>query len=77
MSGDVFGKWSMLLSRKIKLIAAFNHIHIFIDPDPDCEKSTPKEKDYLIYQAQAGRIMIEILSQKEVEYLIGLQRELS
>lgn len=34
MSGDVFGN-GMLLSKNIKLIAAFNHVHIFIDPDPD------------------------------------------
>ena len=34
MAGDVFGN-GMLLSRHIKLIAAFNHAHIFIDPDPD------------------------------------------
>ncbi len=35
MSGDVFGN-GMLLSKNLKLIAAFNHIHIFIDPNPDC-----------------------------------------
>ncbi|PCJ58928.1 MAG: NAD-glutamate dehydrogenase [Rhodospirillaceae bacterium] len=34
MSGDVFGN-GMLLSRHICLLAAFNHQHIFIDPDPD------------------------------------------
>lgn len=34
LSGDVFGN-GMLLSHHIKLIAAFNHLHIFIDPDPD------------------------------------------
>jgi glutamate dehydrogenase len=34
MSGDVFGN-GMLLSRQIKLTAAFDHRHIFIDPDPD------------------------------------------
>lgn len=34
MSGDVFGN-GMLLSRHIKLQAAFNHLHIFIDPNPD------------------------------------------
>ena len=34
MAGDVFGN-AMLLSEHIKLIAAFNHAHIFIDPDPD------------------------------------------
>lgn len=34
MSGDVFGN-GMLLSKNIKLVAAFNHKHIFIDPSPD------------------------------------------
>ncbi len=34
MSGDVFGN-GMLLSGTIKLIAAFDHRHIFVDPDPD------------------------------------------
>ncbi|MCB2101090.1 MAG: NAD-glutamate dehydrogenase, partial [Rhodobacterales bacterium] len=34
MSGDVFGN-GMLLSPHIRLLAAFNHLHIFIDPDPD------------------------------------------
>jgi glutamate dehydrogenase len=34
MSGDVFGN-GMLLSRSIRLVAAFNHQHIFLDPDPD------------------------------------------
>jgi len=38
MGGDVFGN-GMLLSKKIKLVAAFNHAHIFIDPDPDSEAS--------------------------------------
>lgn len=36
MAGDVFGN-GMLLSEKIKLMAAFNHLHIFIDPDPNPE----------------------------------------
>lgn len=34
MSGDVFGN-GMLLSKHIRLQAAFNHQHIFLDPDPD------------------------------------------
>jgi glutamate dehydrogenase len=34
MSGDVFGN-GMLLSRHIKLLAGFDHRHIFLDPDPD------------------------------------------
>ncbi|TVT55812.1 MAG: NAD-glutamate dehydrogenase [Sedimenticola thiotaurini] len=38
MAGDVFGN-GMLLSRHIKLVAAFNHMHIFLDPDPDPEAS--------------------------------------
>jgi glutamate dehydrogenase len=38
MSGDVFGN-GMLRSRHIKLIAAFDHRHIFLDPDPDPARS--------------------------------------
>jgi glutamate dehydrogenase len=38
MAGDVFGNGA-LRSRAIKLVAAFNHVHIFIDPDPDPEKT--------------------------------------
>ena len=38
MSGDVFGN-GLLLSRHMKLLAAFNHRHIFLDPDPDPAKS--------------------------------------
>ncbi len=38
MSGDVFGN-AMLLSKAIKLVAAFDHRHIFIDPDPDTAAS--------------------------------------
>jgi glutamate dehydrogenase len=36
MSGDVFGN-GMLLSRKMKLVAAFDHRHVFLDPAPDPE----------------------------------------
>nr|HRK57001.1 NAD-glutamate dehydrogenase [Burkholderiaceae bacterium] len=38
MSGDVFGN-GMLLSRHIRLVAAFDHRHIFIDPNPDAAAS--------------------------------------
>ncbi|MEU0780236.1 NAD-glutamate dehydrogenase [Streptomyces sp. NPDC006173] len=38
MSGDVFGN-GMLLSEHIKLVAAFDHRHIFIDPQPVAETS--------------------------------------
>jgi glutamate dehydrogenase len=43
MSGDVFGN-GMLLSRHIKLVAAFNHMHVFLDPDPDPERSFAERK---------------------------------
>ncbi len=38
MGGDVFGN-GMLLSDKIRLLGAFNHLHIFVDPDPDPVRS--------------------------------------
>ncbi|TAM64314.1 NAD-glutamate dehydrogenase [Mycobacterium sp.] len=38
MSGDVFGN-GMLLSKHIRLLAAFDHRHIFLDPDPDAAAS--------------------------------------
>ncbi|MBA2651570.1 MAG: NAD-glutamate dehydrogenase [Tatlockia sp.] len=45
MAGDVFGN-GMLLSKHIKLLAAFNHQHIFIDPNPNPEDSF-KERERL------------------------------
>jgi glutamate dehydrogenase len=38
MSGDVFGN-GMLQSPHIRLVAAFNHMHIFLDPDPDAART--------------------------------------
>ncbi len=43
MSGDVFGN-GMLLSEQIRLIAAFDHRHVFIDPDPDPASSFAERK---------------------------------
>ncbi len=43
MSGDVFGN-GMLLSKAIKLVAAFDHRDIFIDPDPDPAASWQERK---------------------------------
>jgi glutamate dehydrogenase len=43
MSGDVFGN-GMLLSQETRLLAAFDHRHIFIDPDPDAAKSWAERK---------------------------------
>ncbi len=45
MSGDVFGN-GMLLSKAIKLVAAFDHRHIFLDPNPD-PASSCKERQRL------------------------------
>ena len=47
MAGDVFGN-GMLLSRHTKLVAAFNHMHIFLDPDPDPEE--PESIDVLAFE---------------------------
>ncbi|OIQ26372.1 NAD-glutamate dehydrogenase [uncultured Vibrio sp.] len=52
MAGDVFGN-GMLLSKHIRLQAAFNHMHIFIDPNPDSAKSW-KERDRLFNLPRSG-----------------------
>ena len=43
MSGDVFGN-GMLLSDKIRLVAAYDHRHVFIDPSPDAAASFAERK---------------------------------
>jgi len=43
MSGDVFGN-GMLLSTHIRLVGAFNHLHIFVDPNPDPTTSYAERK---------------------------------
>jgi glutamate dehydrogenase len=43
MSGDVFGN-GMLLSKHIRLLAAFDHRHVFIDPNPDAAASWEERK---------------------------------
>lgn len=52
MSGDVFGN-GMLLSKHIRLIAAFNHKHIFLDPNPDASDSY-KERQRLFKLGRSG-----------------------
>ena len=49
MSGDVFGN-GMLLSREIRLVAAFNHQHVFLDPEPD-QAAGYAERERLFGQA--------------------------
>lgn len=46
MSGDVFGN-GMLLSKAIRLVAAFDHRHIFIDPNPDDPEKSWAERERL------------------------------
>jgi glutamate dehydrogenase len=43
MSGDVFGNGA-LLSKQMRLVAAFDHRHVFLDPDPDPAKSWAERK---------------------------------
>ena len=43
MAGDVFGN-GMLLSQHIRLLGAFNHLHIFVDPNPDAARSWAERK---------------------------------
>ncbi|MBH0061646.1 NAD-glutamate dehydrogenase [Pseudoalteromonas sp. NZS71] len=43
MAGDVFGN-GMLLSKHIRLQVAFNHMHIFVDPNPDAAISYPERE---------------------------------
>jgi glutamate dehydrogenase len=46
MSGDVFGN-GMLRSPHIRLLAAFNHRHVFLDPDPDPQRSFEERRRLL------------------------------
>ena len=43
MSGDVFGN-ALVLARNARLLAAFNHQHVFLDPDPDSERAWAERK---------------------------------
>ena len=52
MSGDVFGN-GMLLSRQIRLVAAFNHHHVFLDPKPDAARSF-RERQRLFRLPRSG-----------------------
>ncbi|WP_320669679.1 NAD-glutamate dehydrogenase domain-containing protein [Patulibacter defluvii] len=46
MSGDVFGN-GMLLSRSLRLIAAYDHRHVFVDPDPQDAEASWRERQRL------------------------------
>ncbi len=53
MSGDVFGN-GMLLSKAIRLVAAFDHRHIFIDPDPLDPAKSWAERDRMYKQPRSS-----------------------
>ena len=62
MSGDVFGN-GMLLSRTLKLRAAFDHRHIFLDPDPDPQVSfTERERLFALPRSSWADYRAEALS---------------
>ena len=59
MSGDVFGN-GMLLSRHIRLVAAFDHRHIFLDPTPDVAASfAERERLFAPAALLLGRLLEE------------------
>ncbi len=88
MAGDVFGN-GMLLNDKLKLVAAFNHKHVFIDPEPDPAKSYVERKrlfnlagsqwsDYAAAAISKGggvyeRAAKEITLSAEAQALLGLK----
>ena len=90
MSGDVFGN-GMLLSTQIQLKAAFNHMHIFLDPDPDIKTSFNERKrlfklprsgweDYKVELISRGggvfsRLEKSIPLSKEVRRWLGIEEK--
>ena len=87
MSGDVFGN-GMLLSKQTKLIGAFNHLHIFIDPNPipsiswkerqrlfDLPKSTWLDYDKTLLSKGGGiydRAAKHIVISEEARLMLGI-----
>ena len=62
MSGDVFGN-GMLLSKHIKLVAAFNHQHIFLEPNPDPERTWTERKRLFDSQGNWGAYDTSLISE--------------
>ncbi|MDQ3281615.1 MAG: NAD-glutamate dehydrogenase [Acidobacteriota bacterium] len=62
MSGDVFGN-AMLLSPHIKLLAAFNHSHIFVDPNPDPARAFEERRRMFDNRLNWNGYNAELLSQ--------------
>lgn len=63
MSGDVFGNGA-LLSNRMKLVAAFNHQHIFLDPNPDAALSYAERKRlFLLPRSSWEDYNVELISE--------------
>ena len=63
LAGDVFGN-GMLCSTHIKLIAAFNHMHIFVDPTPDAAISyTERERLFNLPRSTWEDYRVDLISQ--------------
>lgn len=89
MAGDVFGN-GMLLSHHIKLVGAFNHMHIFIDPEPDAlvsfnertrlfnlPRSTWADYDKKLISKGGGvfnRSAKSIVVSKEMKHIFGIKQ---
>lgn len=62
MGGDVFGN-GMLQSRCIQLLAAFNHLHIFVDPNPDPERSfAERERLFALSRSSWSNYDLDLIS---------------
>ncbi|GIW44341.1 MAG: NAD-glutamate dehydrogenase [Candidatus Binatia bacterium] len=74
MSGDVFGN-GMLWSRRLRLRAAFDHRHVFIDPDPDPLRSyNERERLFRLPQSSWADYNPEMLSRGGGVYPRGAKR---
>ena len=63
MAGDVFGN-GMLMSEHIRLVAAFNHMHIFIDPEPDAATSfVERQRLFELPRCGWGDYKLELISE--------------
>lgn len=90
MSGDVFGN-GMLLSKHIRLVAAFNHLHIFLDPNPKADESFKERvrlfnlprstwKDYNPKLLSKGGTVFDrsaksVTLNKEIQSLLGINEK--
>jgi glutamate dehydrogenase len=71
MSGDVFGN-GMLLSKAIKLVAAFDHRHVFLDPDPDPARSWKERARMFALPRSSWDDYNQVPLSKEVRALLGV-----